>query len=110
MKLQKSFSCSKNKAALLTLIRMFHKDFWVLKAPIESTARQKTLSIPTALLEDLLVAKDLKLLQELQPLDYAQIQQGLCESLPLFVGFMASSRQEVNDFQSKVGWEWQEDK
>jgi hypothetical protein len=84
---------------------MFHKDFWVLKAPIESTARQKTLSIPTALLEDLLVAKDLKLLQELQPLDYAQIQQGLCESLPLFVGFMASSRQEVNDFQSKVGWE-----
>lgn len=87
------------------LIRMSHKDFWVFKAPIESTGPQKILSIPTALLEDLLVAKDLKSLQELQPLDYAQIQQDLCESLPLFVGFMVSSLQEVNDFQSKVGWE-----
>ena len=105
MKLQKSFSCSKNKDALLMLIRIFHKDFWALKAPIESTDPQKTLSIPTALPEDLLVAKDLKSLEELQPLDYAQIQQDLCESLPLFVGFMASSLQEVNDFQSKVGWE-----
>ncbi len=91
-------------------IQTYLKVFWAFKARIGFMDQVETHSTPNVLLEGLQEVKDLKSLQELRLLAWAQILRVLWEFLLLFAESMDLSPREVRDFLWRVELELQENR